>query len=263
MISDKPIGFFDSGLGGLSVWQEVNALLPQENTIYLADSKHAPYGIRTKQEIIDLSAKNTEYLLEQGCKIIVIACNTATTKAIKYLRKNYDVPFVGIEPAIKTAAISTQTNSVGVLATEGTLISDLFTATSKKYASEIVTVSQNGTGLVKLIENGQINSPEIIDLLQQFLAPMIAQNIDYLVLGCTHYPFLKPLLDQLLPEGVETIDSGAAIAKRVESLLMDNSLANTISTAGNHVFYTNRSTEIMKDFMHQFGMNYSPFFLDF
>ena len=133
-----PIGIFDSGVGGTSIWREINALLPLENTIYLSDSKNAPYGDKSKEEIINLAIKNTEFLLKQHCKIIVIACNTATTNAIKTLRKKYDVPFIGIEPAIKPAALQTKTNTIGILATEGTLNSELFERTSSSINQKII-----------------------------------------------------------------------------------------------------------------------------
>ncbi len=129
-MSSQPIGVFDSGVGGITIWKEITQLLPNEHTIYLADSKHAPYGQKPKKEIIELSVKNTELLLKKGCKIIVVACNTATTNAISYLRETYDIPFIGIEPAIKPAALHTKTNAVGILATKGTLSSELFYQTS-------------------------------------------------------------------------------------------------------------------------------------
>ena len=141
-----PIGLFDSGVGGTSIWKEIIALLPNENSIYLSDSKNAPYGEKSKQEIIDLSVKNTEYLLKNNCKIIVVACNTATTNAIKTLRQNYNVPFIGIEPAIKPAALSTKTNVVGILATKGTLNSELFEATSNVFKAQIVIKETIGKG---------------------------------------------------------------------------------------------------------------------
>ena len=133
-----PIGIFDSGVGGTSIWKEINALLPQENTIYLSDSKNAPYGEKSRQAIIDLSIKNTEFLLNKNCKMIVVACNTATTNAIKILREKYDIPFIGIEPAIKPAALKTKTKTIGILATKGTLNSDLFEKTSNTINQKII-----------------------------------------------------------------------------------------------------------------------------
>ena len=138
-----PIGIFDSGVGGTSIWKEINALLPQENTIYLSDSKNAPYGEKSRQAIIDLSIKNTEFLLNKNCKMIVVACNTATTNAIKILREKYDIPFIGIEPAIKPAALKTKTKTIGILATKGTLNSDLFEKTSNTINQKIIRKENN------------------------------------------------------------------------------------------------------------------------
>ena len=153
---ENPIGIFDSGVGGTSIWKEVTKMLPHESTIYLADSANAPYGEKSKEEIVRLSIKNTEYLLKRNCKIIVVACNTATTNAIDYLRSHYNVPFIGIEPAIKPAALQTKTKKVGVLATKGTLSSSLFHNTSKLFADGITVLEQEGKGLVELIEAGKI-----------------------------------------------------------------------------------------------------------
>lgn len=187
-MNTSPIGIFDSGVGGTSIWREIHKLLPHESTIYLADSKNAPYGPKGKQKIVELSIKNTELLIEKGCKLIVVACNTATTNAIRYLRENYDVPFIGIEPAIKPAALQTKSNAIGILATKGTLSSELFHKTSDLYGNGVTIIEQIGEGLVPLIENGEINSPEMENLLKLYIQPMIAADIDYLVLGCSHYP---------------------------------------------------------------------------
>ena len=147
----NPIGIFDSGIGGTSIWKEIHSLLPNENTIYLADSANAPYGNKGKQAIIDLSVKNTEYLINQGCKLIVVACNTATTNAISFLRKTYKIPFIGIEPAIKPAALNSKTKAIGILATKGTLTSELFNTTTSLYAHGLQVVEQVGEGLVDTI----------------------------------------------------------------------------------------------------------------
>ena len=147
-MSSQPIGIFDSGVGGLSIWKEIHLLLPMEPTIYLSDSKHAPYGPKGKETIIDLSIKNTEWLINQGCKLIVVACNTATTNAIKTLRQNYSIPFIGIEPAIKPAALESKSKAIGILATKGTLSSQLFHETSQLYSSDLMVVEQVGDGIV-------------------------------------------------------------------------------------------------------------------
>jgi glutamate racemase len=245
-MSKYPIGFFDSGVGGTSIWKEVNALLPKENTVYLADSANAPYGLKGKAAIIDLSIKNTEYLLAKNCKLIVVACNTATTNAIDYLRANYKVPFIGIEPAIKPAALQTRTNAIGILATKGTLSSELFSKTSSLFASHIKVIEQNGNGIVELIESGKLYSEEMKSLLAVYLKPMISANIDYLVLGCTHYPYLMPILLDLLPKKVKIIDSGEAVARQTKAVLERHDLLNINTMHSKHQFYTNGKLEVMQ-----------------
>ena len=259
-MSNQPIGIFDSGVGGTSIWREIHSILPFEDSIYLADSKNAPYGNRTKSEITELSIKNTELLLKKNCKLIVVACNTATTNAIKTLRENYSLPFIGIEPAIKPAALNTQTKAVGILATKGTLSSELFHNTTNLYSSGIKVIEQVGEGLVELIESGNINSEEIKTLLKIYLLPMIDARIDYLVLGCTHYPYLIPLLLELLPKHVKIIDSGEAVARQTKNILEQNHLLNTSKTNGKSLFYTNGNPEIMSTLL---GRNLKVEYLNF
>ncbi|AXG74159.1 glutamate racemase [Flavobacterium arcticum] len=242
--SMKPIGLFDSGIGGTSIWKEIHSLLPDENTIYLADSKNAPYGQKSKDEIIDLSIKNTEYLLNQNCKLIVIACNTATTNAIKELREKYDVPFIGIEPAIKPAALQTRTRTIGILATKGTLNSVLFHKTVAAFKN-LTVIEQVGHGLVQLIEEGKIGGNEIDELLQLYLNPMLKADIDCLVLGCSHYPYLVPQIKKILPKSVKIIDSGLAVAKQTKTVLEKYELLNTGIQKSNQVFYTNANPEVL------------------
>lgn len=244
----KPIGLFDSGIGGTSIWKEIHSLLPNENTIYLADSINAPYGQKTKEEIIHLSIKNTEFLLEQNSKIIVVACNTATTNAIKELRAKYDVPIIGIEPAIKPAAIHTKTKSIGILATKGTLSSELFYKTVSNLEG-INVIEQVGYDLVKLIEEGKIESDEIKGLLKTYLQPMIEANIDYLVLGCSHYPYLVPQIKSILPESVKIIDSGEAVARQTKSVLEKNNLLNNSNKKGDLKFYVNSDPTVLESIL--------------
>lgn len=245
MKNNNPIGLFDSGIGGTSIWKEVHTLLPHENTIYLADSKNAPYGLKTKDEIIHLSRKNTEFLLEQNCKIIVVACNTATTNAIKELRAAYDVPFIGIEPAIKPAAIQSKTQTIGILATKGTLNSSLFHENVAKHP-DVKIIEQIGHGLVQLIENGDLDSPEMTDLLESYLLPMVEKNIDYLVLGCSHYPYLIPQIKKIIPSTIKIIDSGEAVAKQTKKILEELQLINPSKNNATQVFYTNSNPEVLK-----------------
>ena len=245
MKKNNPIGLFDSGIGGTSIWKEVHTLLPNENTIYLADSKNAPYGLKSKDEIIQLSCKNTELLLKENCKIIIVACNTATTNAINELRAKYDVPFIGIEPAIKPAAIQSQTQTIGILATKGTLNSSLFHENVAKHP-DVKIIEQIGHGLVQLIENGDLDSPEMKELLESYLLPMVEKNIDYLVLGCSHYPYLIPQIKKIIPSTIKIIDSGEAVAKQTKKILEELQLLNPSKGNATQVFYTNSNPEVLK-----------------
>ena len=247
MNNNNPIGLFDSGIGGTSIWKAIHELMPNENTIYLADSKNAPYGKKSKEEIIALSKKNTELLLELNCKIIVVACNTATTNAIKELRATYDIPFIGIEPAIKPAANNSKTQTIGILATKGTLSSELFNKTVELYQDTTI-VEQIGHGLVELIESGAIDSPKMAKLLHSYITPMIEKNIDYLVLGCSHYPYLIPKIKKILPEHIQIIDSGEAVARQTQAVLKDKIGISKIQKS-NALFYTNGNPKVLSDIL--------------
>ena len=247
MENNKPIGIFDSGIGGTSIWAAIHQLLPNEKTIYLADSKNAPYGQKSKAEIIALRIKNVEFLLKMDCKLIVVACNTATTNAIQELRAKYTVPFIGIEPAIKPAATNSKTQTIGILATQGTLNSELFHKTTEKFQDTKI-IEQVGHGLVQLIESGNINSPEMTKLLHSYLDPMIEANIDYLVLGCSHYPYLIPQIKKILPANIQIIDSGEAVAKQTRNVLQEKAgfATNEKSEA---LFYTNSNPKVLSEIL--------------
>lgn len=246
MQTNAPIGIFDSGVGGTSIWKEIHAVLPNENTLYLADSKHAPYGSKSVSEIVSLCKKNTEFLLHAGCKIIVVACNTATTNAIDTLRAKYKIPFIGIEPAIKPAALNTHTKTIGILATKGTLSSALFHKTSNAFTKDITVIEVIGEGLVPLIENGALDTPEMLQLLEKFITPMIAQKIDHLVLGCSHYPYLIPALQKILPKGVTIIDSGEAVANQTKAILQEKELLNASTEKPHLEFLSNRNPSALE-----------------
>ena len=248
-----PIGIFDSGIGGTSIWKEITALLPFENIIYLSDSKNAPYGEKSKEEIINLSIKNTDFLIKENCKLIVVACNTATTNAIDVLRTNYNLPFIGIEPAIKPAAIKTKTNTIGILATKGTLNSDLFEKTSNSLNKQIIIKETIGENLVELIEQGKIESNEMFQILSTYLKPMINEGVDCLVLGCTHYPYLIPKIREIIGDKIEIIDSGEAVAKQTEAVLEKHQLLNSNNLKGNHQFYINKSKNVLENII--FSLN--------
>ncbi|OYX85535.1 MAG: glutamate racemase [Flavobacteriales bacterium 32-34-25] len=243
MDNKQPIGIFDSGIGGTSIWKEIHNLLPNEKTIYLADSKNAPYGEKSKEEIIRLSMKNTDFLLSMNCKLIVVACNTATTNAIRELRAHYDVPFIGIEPAIKPAAIHSKTQVIGILATKGTLNSELFNKTTEMFYHTKI-IEQIGYGLVELIENGQMESPEMTQLLHSYLNPMIDANIDFLVLGCSHYPYLIPQIRKIIPDHIQIIDSGLAVARQTQNLL--NEIGFNSDNNNKPIFYTNTNPKVLQ-----------------
>lgn len=247
MTNNNPIGVFDSGIGGTSIWTAIHQLLPNEKTIYLADTKNAPYGQKTKQEIVDLSKKNVDFLLDMGCKLIVVACNTATTNAIKELREQYTVPFIGIEPAIKPAATNSKTQTIGILATQGTLNSELFNKATEMYQDTKI-IEQVGHGLVQLIENGDLNSPEMAQLLESYLRPMTEANIDYLVLGCSHYPYLIPQIKKILPEHIHIIDSGEAVAKQTQNILREKTGFNN-GPVDEPIFYTNGNPKVLSDIL--------------
>ncbi|WGH75064.1 glutamate racemase [Tenacibaculum tangerinum] len=258
----QPIGIFDSGIGGTSIWKEIHHLLPNENTIYLSDSKNAPYGQKTTQEIVNLSIKNTELLIKKGAKIIVVACNTATTNAIQYLRNEYTIPFIGIEPAIKPASLNTKTGKVGILATKGTLNSALFEKTASSLSDEITIIEQVGEGLVELIEDGKMYSDEMTSLLHKYLTPMLEKKCDYIVLGCTHYPYLLPQIQKIAGKNITIIDSGEAVARQVKNVLSNQNLLNNSSERANTTFYINKETTVLKAMLKEYE-NSKISFLDF
>ncbi|WP_299160323.1 glutamate racemase [uncultured Tenacibaculum sp.] len=259
----QPIGIFDSGIGGISIWKEINNLLPNENTIYLSDNYNAPYGQKTKEEIINLSIKNTEFLISKGCKLIVVACNTATTNAIKYLRDNYTIPFIGIEPAIKPASIQTKTGVIGILATKGTLNSSLFEKTSANIDDNITIIEQIGEGLVELIENGKMHSKEMTNLLEKYLNPMLSNKCDSIVLGCTHYPFLIPQIRSIVGPKINIIDSGEAVAIQTKNILQENNiLYSSNNNKATNIFYSNKEEIVMQNILKKYKnviVNYSEF----
>lgn len=264
MSSTQPIGIFDSGVGGTSIWKEIHELLPSEKTIYLADSKNAPYGKKPVREIISLSIKNTEKLLDMGAKTIVVACNTATTNAIKVLRSNYNVPFIGIEPAIKPAALHSKTKAIGILATQGTLSSELFHQASELYSKDIHIIEVEGHGLVELIESGKKDSNQTKNLLLKLLQPMLIQSIDYLVLGCSHYPYLVPVLKQILPKEVQVIDSGEAVARQTKVVLTRNNLlAPENEFQPIPEFFSNTNPEVLASLINAKENNFKVSHLDF
>src|SRR5471030_2167932 len=222
---DAPIAVIDSGVGGLSVLKEIQALLPNESLFYVADCGHIPYGEKSPEYIRQRCAVISDYCREQGAKALVIACNTATVAAAADLRQRYpDWPLVAMEPAVKPAAAATRSGVVGVLATTGTLQSAKFAALLDRFAGDVRVVTQPCPGLVELIETGDLLSPTIRNLLHSYVQPLLAAGCDTIILGCTHYPFLRPLLSQLLPESIILIDTGSAVARQLQRLLTQHDL---------------------------------------
>ena len=222
MANNAPIGVFDSGVGGLSVLHEIRHVLPHESLIYLADTAHVPYGDKSEAFIYQRCVAVTDFLLSQGIKALVVACNTATAAAVSQLRADYpDLPIVGMEPAIKPAVTVTRNGVVGVLATTGTLRSHRFASLLERYANGVDVKSQACPGLADRIEAGELDTPETRALLLRYVEPLISSGCDTVVLGCTHYPFLRPLLQELLPTDIAIVDTGAAVARRVKTVLHD------------------------------------------
>lgn len=220
-MNNAPIGVYDSGLGGLTVWREVRRALPAESLVYLGDGKNCPYGSRPRDEVQHLAGEAVAYLVAQGCKLIVVACNTATAAAIDFLRAEYaPMPIVGMEPAVKPACLATRSGVVGVLATERSLDGELFRRTAARYGENVELITAPGRGFVELVESDRESSPEADEAVRRAVAEMLAHGADQIVLGCTHYPFLIPVLERVLAgRGVTIVDPSPAVARRVVQLL--------------------------------------------
>lgn len=250
-LNNQPIGIFDSGVGGLSIWQHISLVLPIESTVYIADSANAPYGELSKAEIISLSERCTERLISLGAKIIVVACNTATTNAIEELRSSFKIPFVGIEPATKPAAINTKTGKIGILATKGTLASELFLNTSQQFRGSIEIIETVGTGLVQIVESGKFEQAK--PLLKKYLSPMVEAGVDNIVLGCTHYPFLKDMMREILPDSIKIIDSGYAAVQQTKFLIDNYNLRSEVSNKISHCILSTGSLETLNNITSLLG----------
>lgn len=237
--ADAPIGVFDSGVGGISVLQHIHALLPHEQLLYVADSKYAPYGSKTPEEIQSRCFAIADFLIEKGVKAIVVACNTATAAAIDLMRARYALPIIGMEPAVKPAAEASRNGVIGVLATVGTLKSAQFAGLLESYGRNVKVVTQGCIGLVECIEHGELRSEATLNLLEKYCQPLLDEGADAIVLGCTHYPFVKPLIRQIVGDGVTLIDTGAAVAKHLQSRLSAIDLLVMRPQAGSVKFWTN------------------------
>ena len=220
-MNNNPIGVYDSGFGGLSVWRELHRALPRESLIYMGDGKNCPYGTKSEEQIRELAEKAVGDLVERGCKMVVVACNTATAAAIEYLRERFShIPIVGLEPAVKPACAMTRSKVVGVMATERSLAGRKFLSTLERYGQGVEVLKVVGEGFVEAVEADAEQEPRTEELVRRAVEPMIERGADVIVLGCTHYPFLGDVIRRVVGDReVAVIDSGEAVEKRVESLL--------------------------------------------
>jgi glutamate racemase len=233
-----PIGIFDSGVGGATVLRELRILLPQEDLLYLADQANCPYGPRPVGELRALSAANTRWLLARGAKLIVVACNTASAGALHWLRETFPAtPFVGMVPAVKPAAEQTRSGVVGVLATTATIQGELLDEVVLRWAGGTTVVRQPCPGLVEQIEAGQLDTPTTAALLERYLRPLLAAGADTIVLGCTHYPFVAPLIQRLVGPAVHLIDAAPAVARQTARVLEQHSLLRPVSAPPGQILY--------------------------
>ena len=231
---DAPIGVFDSGLGGLSVLDAMRARLPSESMIYIADSGHAPYGEKTDAFIRQRSKAIADWFVARGAKMLVVACNTATTHAIRHLRDTLSIPIVGVEPGIKPAALATTSGIVGVLVTAATLRSERLKTLIAEHDTRCRFVCQAGHGLVEQIENGHLNGAVIDDLLIRYLTPMAQAGADTVILGSTHFALLVPAIRRLFGNRFTLIETGTAVARRVEALMAEQGLAARVNDEGRY-----------------------------
>jgi glutamate racemase len=249
VIADKasgPIGIFDSGVGGLSVLRAIQQSLPAESLIYLADQAHVPYGSRSLNEVREFSEGITRYLLAQGAKLVVVACNTASAAALHNLRRIFpQVLFVGMEPAVKPAAEHTQSGVVGVLATPATFQGELYASVIERFANGVIVLQDTCPGLVMEVEGGRLDTPSVRTILEGALTPMLDQDIDTVVLGCTHFPFVIPTIESIAGPRVRVIDPAPAIARQVERLLDANELRKPGKSANTVRYFTTGDPEVL------------------
>lgn len=240
----QPIGVFDSGLGGISVLRELVAFLPNENYLYLGDSKHAPYGTKSLQEVQELTCNNIEYLIGKGAKAIVVACNTATSAAIQILREHHkDMPIIGIEPALKPAVLQKEHPNVLVMATPMTLREEKFHALMKRYENEAEIISLPCPGLVEFVERGELEGEALEAYFKELFAPFADKKIDSAVLGCTHYPLVKNVIQKMLGDSVTLFDGGEGTAHETYRRLKEKNLLNTTPQKGTVIFENTEGTE--------------------
>ncbi|HYN54035.1 MAG TPA: glutamate racemase [Methylotenera sp.] len=253
-IVNNPIGVLDSGVGGISVLKHIHTLLPNERLLYVADSKYAPYGSKSAEQIQSRCFEIADFLIEKEVKALVVACNTATAAAIDEMRKKYTLPIIGMEPAVKPAAAATKNGVIGVLATVGTLKSAQFAALLESYGRNVKVVTQACIGLVECIERGELINENTLELIKQYCQPLLDEGADTIVLGCTHYPFVKPLIEQVVGVEVVLIDTGAAVANQLQKRLSALDLLaknEVLSQTSNVAFWSNSEVTNAKQVISQ------------
>ena len=250
-MDSRPIGIFDSGVGGLSILAQIRSLLPAEDCLYLADQAHVPYGPRPLAEVAAFSHGITEFLLALDVKLVVVACNTASAAALKPLRQAFPgMPFVGMEPAVKPAAERSSSGRIGVLATPATFEGELFASLVERYGEGLQIFQETVPGLVERIEQGDLAGPQTRAILEAAVRPLQARGIDTLVLGCTHYPFVIPLIEELLGGSVEVIDPAPAVARQTQRLLLAHELAAP-GPAGETAYFSTAPASQLRELAQQ------------
>jgi glutamate racemase len=248
---DAPIGIFDSGVGGLSVLKAIRQRMPELPVIYLADQAHVPYGPRLLEEVRGFSVQISRFLAFQGVRLIVVACNAASAAALHHLRQVFpDLTFVGMEPAVKPAAESTRSGVVGVLATPATFQGELYASVVERFAHGVRLLQNTCPGLVKEIEAGHLESPQTRAILEKALQPMLVEGIDTVVLGCTHYPFVIPLIQHICGADVRVIDPAPAIARQVERLLQPKTFSDQTRPKGWVRYLTSADAAVFEELLH-------------
>ncbi|MEX1132690.1 MAG: glutamate racemase [Flavobacteriales bacterium] len=256
MVHDnRPVGIFDSGIGGLTVTQAIRQALPMERLLYFGDTIHMPYGQRSLAEVRNFSMAITDALLRQDCKLIVVACNTASGAALRQLREHWPhIPFVGMEPAIKPAAEYTRSGVVGVIATAATFQTEVYASVVERFGKDVRVMHQACPGLVSAIEAGDLDGPVTEGLLRSWLEPMLREGIDALVLGCTHYPLVRPLIERIVGPEVRVIDPAPAVARQVARLLEQKNLASHPEQHGELICHTSGAPTVFAALLERMGL---------
>ncbi|MFH1484573.1 MAG: glutamate racemase [Chloroflexota bacterium] len=236
-MEQRPIGVLDSGVGGVAVAREIRQLLPGEDIAYYADSANFPYGEKSVSQLQGLALEAAQFLLGKRAKLIVVACNTLSSAALAVLRQNFTIPFVGMVPAVKPASASTRTGKVGVIATEATVQAQVFADLVAQFAAGVTVVTRACPGLAAMVESGETDAPAVHHLLHTYLNPMVAEGIDILVLGCTHYSFLRPAVESIVGRDVTVIDASQPVARQVQRVLQERRLSTTGEQAGRVDYY--------------------------